>query len=316
MINTTLSTTGLVPAPWSVLIPGVLSPSGVVINSSGVYSITPTTSTIGVVNSTIGTLEYDSELDSWTLDNTPIPTSTPVLLPALPTGLIQSRIPTMSSVEFERVSSILTTVQYPFLLDVLNTVQVITTINKRSLLDSVLHYCSTIPAGITLAFTLPAPYSIIVQASATGAWYSTEDIITPITTNDTTITVPTIPGIKTTTGHYLDTTTSPAIMLTPTTMSTNTDIWSLFNLDYTLLLLVHSRLLSYPITSITSITSIIKTLSTTCIRALVTTAEYSTLIPDPTPLIVEHNSRINSDIVELQNAISDLRSTMLTNPNS
>ena len=306
------SITGLVPAPWSVLIPGILSPSGVVINSSGVYSTTPITPTIGVVNSIIGTVEYDSELDSWTLDNTPIPTGTPVLLPALPSGLIQSRIPTMSSAEFERVSSILTTVQYPFLLDVLNSVQVITTINKRSLLDSVLHYCSTIPTGITLAFTLPATYSIIVCATATGVWYSTEDIITPITTNDTTITVPTTPGIKTTTGHYLDTTTSPAIMLTPTS-NTNTDIWSLFNLDYTLLLLVHSRLLSYPITTITSM---IKSLSTTCIRALVTTPEYSTLIPDPTPLIVEHNSRINSNIVELQNAISDLRSTMLTNPNS
>ena len=303
---------GLVPTPWSVLIPGVLSPSGVVINSSGVYSITPTASTIGVVNSTIGTVEYDSELDSWTLDNTPIPTGTPVLLPTLPSGLIHSRIPTMSSAEFEHVSSILTTVQYPFLLDVLNTVQVITTINKRSLLDSVLHYCSTIPQGITLAFTLPAPYSIIVCATATGVWYSTEDIITPITTNDTTITVPTTPGIKTTTGQYLDTTTSLAIILTPTS-NTNTDIWSLFNLDYTLLLLVHSRLLSYPITTITSM---IKTLSTTCIRALVTTPEYSTLIPDPTPLIVEHNSRINSNIVELQNAISDLRSTILTNPNS
>lgn len=310
MISTmNASITSLVPAPWSVLIPGTLSPSGIVINSSGVYSITPTTATIGVVNSIIGTVEYDSELDSWTLDNTPIPTGVPVLLPALPTGLIQSRIPTMSSAEFERVSSILTTVQYPFLLDVLNTVQVITTINKRSLLDSILQYCSTIPAGITLAFTLPAPYSIIVCASATGVWYSTEDIITPITTNDTTIIVPTTPGIKTTTGHYLDTTTSPAIMLTPTS-NTNTDIWSLFNLDYTLLLLVHSRLLSYPITSM------IKSLSTTCIRALVTTPEYSTLIPDLTPLIVEHNSRINSDIVELQNAISDLRSTMLTNPNS
>ena len=306
------SITGLVPAPWSVLIPRVLSPSGIVINSSGVYSMTPTTATIGVVNSIIGTLEYDSELDSWTLDNTPIPTGTPVLLPALPAGLIQSRIPTMSSVEFERVSGILTTVQYPFLLDVLNSVQVITTINKRSLLDSVLQYCSTIPQGITLAFTLPAPYSIIVCAAVTGVWYSTEDIITPITTNDTTITVPTTTGIKTTTGHYLDTTTSPAIMLTPTS-NTNTDIWSLFNLDYTLLLLVHSRLLSYPITSITSM---IKTLSTNCIRAVVTTPEYSTLIPDPTPLIVEHNSRINSDIVELQNAISDLRSTMLINPNS
>lgn len=302
---------GLVPAPWSVLIPGLLSPSGIVINSSGVYSITPITPIIGVINSTIGTLEYDLELDSWTLDNTPIPTGTPVLLPVLPSGLIQSRIPIMSSAEFERVSSILTTVQYPFLLDVLNTVQVIT-INKRSLLDSVLHYCSTIPAGITLAFTLPAPYSIIVCATATGVWYSTEDIITPITTNDTTITVPTTPGIKTTTEQYLDTTTSPAIILTPTS-NTNTDIWSLFNLDYTLLLLVHYRLLSYPITTITSM---IKSLSTTCIRALVTTPEYSTLIPDPTPLIVEHNSRINSDIVELQNAISDLRSTMLTNPNS
>lgn len=314
MIISTMNTniTSLVPAPWSVLIPGVLSPSGVVINSSGVYSITPITPIIGVINSTIGTVEYNLELDSWTLDNTPIPTGTPVLLPALPSGLIQSRIPTMSSAEFERVSSILTTVQYPFLLDVLNTVQVITTINKRSLLDSILQYCSTIPAGITLAFTLPAPYSIIVCATATGVWYSTEDIITPITTNDTTITVPTTPGIKTTTGHYLDTTTSPAIMLTPTS-NTNTDIWSLFNLDYTLLLLVHSRLLSY---SITTITSMIKSLSTTCIRALVTTPEYSTLIPDPTPLIVEHNSRINSDIVELQNAISDLRSTMLTNPNS
>ena len=306
------SITSLVPAPWSVLIPRVLSPSGVVINSSGVYSTTPITPTIGVVNSIIGTVEYDLELDSWTLDNTPIPTGTPVLLPALPAGLIQSRIPTMFSAEFERVSSILTTVQYPFLLDVLNSVQVITTINKRSLLDSILQYCSTIPAGITLAFTLPAPYSIIVCASATGVWYSTEDVITPITTNDTTITVPTTPGIKTTTGHYLDTTTSPAIMLTPTS-NTNTDIWSLFNLDYTLLLLVHSRLLSYPITSITSM---IKSLSTTCIRTLVTTPEYSTLIPDPTPLIVEHNSRINSNIVELQNAISDLRSTMLTNPNS
>lgn len=307
------SITGLVPAPWNVLIPGLLSPSGVVINSSGVYSTTPITPIIGVINSTIGTLKYDLELDSWTLDNTPIPTGTPVLLPALPSGLIQSRIPTMSSAEFERVSSILITVQYPFLLDVLNTVQVITTINKRSLLDSVLHYCSTIPAGITLAFTLPAPYSIIVCATATGVWYSTEDVITPITTNDTTITVPTTPGIKTTTGHYLDTTTSPAIMFTPTNAPTNTDIWGLFNLDYTLLLLVHSRLLSYPITSITSI---IKTLSTTCIRALVTNPEYSTLIPDPTPLIIEHNSRINSDIVELQNAISDLRSTILTNPNS
>lgn len=306
------SITSLVPAPWSVLIPEALSPSGVVINSSGVYSITPITPIIGVINSTIGTVEYDLELDSWTLDNTPIPTGTPVLLPALPSGLIQSRIPTMSSAEFERVSSILTTVQYPFLLDILNTVQVITTINKRSLLDSILQYCSTIPAGITLAFTLPAPYSIIVCATATGVWYSTEDIITPITTNDTTIIVPTTPGIKTTTGHYLDTTTSPAIMLTPTS-NTNTDIWSLFNLDYTLLLLVHSRLLSYPITTITSM---IKSLSTTCIRALVTTSEYSTLIPDLTPLIVEHNSRINSDIIELQNAISDLRSTMLTNPNS
>ena len=306
------SITSLVPAPWSVLIPGALSPSGIVINSSGVYSITSITPIIGVVNSIIGTVEYDLELDSWTLDNTPIPTGTPVLLPALPSGLIQSRIPTISSAEFERVSSILTTVQYPFLLDILNTVQVITTINKRSLLDSILQYCSTIPAGITLAFTLPAPYSIIVCASTTGVWYSTEDIITPITTNDTTITVPTTPGIKTTTGQYLDTTTSPAIMLTPTS-NTNTDIWSLFNLDYTLLLLVHSRLLSYPITTITSM---IKSLSTTCIRALVTTPEYSTLIPDPTPLIVEHNSRINSDIVELQNAISDLRSTMLTNPNS
>ena len=175
-----------------------------------------------------------------------------------------------------------------------------------------LHYCSTIPQGITLAFTLPDPYSIIIQASATGVCYTTKDIITPITTNDTTITVPTTPGIKTTIGHYLDTTTSPAIMLTPTS-NTNTDIWSLFNLDYTLLLLVHSRLLSYPITTITGM---IKSLSTTCIRALVTTPQYSTLIPDPTPLIVEHNSRINSDIVELQNAISDLRSTMLTNPNS
>ena len=306
------SITSLVPAPWSVLIPGLLSPSGIVINSSGVYSTTPTTA-IGVVNSTIGTVEYDSELDSWTLDNTPIPTGTPVLLPTLPSGLIHSRIPTMSSTEFEHVSSILTTAEYPFLLDVLNTVQVITTINKRSLLDSILQYCSTIPAGITLAFTLPAPYSIIVCATATGVWYSTEDVITPITTNDTTITVPTTPGIKNTTGQYLDTTTSPAIILTPTTMSTNTDIWSLFNLDYTLLLLVHSRLLSYPITSITSM---IKSLSTTCIRALVTTPQYSTLIPDPTPLIVEHNNRINSDIVELQNAISDLRSTMLTNPNS
>ena len=313
MISTmNASIIGLVPAPWSVLIPGLLSPSGIVINSSGVYSTTPITPTIGVVNSKIGTLDYDSETDSWTLDGTPISTGIPVLLPVLPSGLIQSRIPTMSNAEFERVSSILTTVQYPFLLDVLNTVQVITTINKRSLLDSVLHYCSTIPAGITLTFTLPAPYSIIVQASAAGVWYSTEDIITPITTNDTTITVPTTPGIKTTTGHYLDTTTSPAIMLTPTS-NTNTDIWSLFNLDYTLLLLVHSRLLSYPITTITSM---IKTLSTTCIRALVTTSEYSTLIPDPTPLIIEHNSRINSDIVELQNAISDLRSTMLTNPNS
>lgn len=307
------SITGLVPAPWNVLIPGVLTPSGVVINSSGMYSTTPTTATIGVVNSTIGTLEYDSELDSWTLDNTPISTGTPVLLPTLPSGLIQSRIPTMSSTEFERVSSILTTTQYPFLLDVLNTVQVITTINKRSLLDSVLQYCSTIPEGIALAFTLPTPYSIIVCATATGVWYSTEDIITPITTNDTTITVPTTPGIKTTTGQYLDTTTSPAIILTPTNTPTNTDIWGLFNLDYTLLLLVHSRLLSYPITTITSM---IKSLSTTCIRALVTIPEYSTLIPDPTPLIVEHNSRINSDIVELQNAISDLRSTMLTNPNS
>lgn len=306
------SITSLVPAPWSVLIPGILSPSGIVINSSGVYSTTPTIATIGVVNSIIGTVEYDSELGSWTLDNTSIPTGTPVLLPALPSGLIQSRIPTTSSAEFEHVSSILSTTEYPFLLDVLNTVQVITTINKRSLLDSVLHYCSTIPAGITLAFTLPAPYSIIVQASTAGAWYSTEDVITPITTSDTTITVPTTPGIKTTTGQYLDTTTSPAIILTPTS-NTNTDIWSLFNLDYTLLLLVHSRLLSYPITSITSM---IKSLSTTCIRALVTTPEYSTLIPDPTPLIVEHNSRINSDIVELQNAISDLRSTMLTNPNS
>lgn len=314
MINTTLSTTitQSVPAPWNALIPGILSSPGIVINSSGIYSTTPTP-TIGVVNSKIGTLSYDSEVDSWTFNDTPISTGIPVLLPALPAGLIQSRIPTMSSAEFERVSSALTTVQYPFLLDVLNTVQVITTINKRSLLDSILQYCSTIPAGITLAFTLPAPYSIIVCATATGVWYSTEDIITPITTNDTTITVPTTPGIKTTTGHYLDTTTSPAIMLTPTTISTNTDIWSLFNLDYTLLLLVHSRLLSYPITTITNM---IKSLSTTCIRALVTTSEYSTLIPDPTPLIVEHNSRINSDIVELQNAISDLRSTMLTNPNS
>lgn len=307
------SITNLVPAPWSVLIPGVLFAPGIVINSSGVYSITPITPMIGVINSTIGTVEYDLELDSWTLDNTPISTGIPVLLPALPSGLIQSRIPTMSSAEFERVSSILSTTEYPFLLDVLNSVQVITTINKRSLLDSILHYCSTIPQGITLAFTLPAPYSIIVRASVTGVWYSTEDVITPITTNDTTITVPTTPGIKTTTGHYLDTTTSPAIILTPITPNTNTDIWSLFNLDYTLLLLVHSRLLSYPITTITSM---IKSLSTTCIRALVTTPEYSTLIPDPTPLIVEHNSRINSDIIELQNAISDLRSTMLTNPNS
>lgn len=313
IINVTLSTTitRAVPAPWSVLIPGVLSVPGIVINSSGVYSCTPT-ATIGVVNSKIGTLSYDSEVDSWTLDGTPISTNTPILLPALPSGLIQSRIPTLTQAEFELVSSVLSTTEYPFLLDVLNTVQVITTINKRSLLDSILQYCSTIPAGITLAFTLPAPYSIIVCATATGVWYSTEDIITPITTNDTTITVPTTPGIKTTPGQYLDTTTNPAIILTPTS-NTNTDIWSLFNLDYTLLLLVHSRLLSYPITSITSM---IKTLSTNCIRALVTTPEYSTLIPDPTPLIVEHNSRINSDIVELQNAISDLRSTMLTNPNS
>lgn len=314
MINTTLSTTitQSVPAPWSVLIPGVLSTPGVVINSSGVYSCTPTP-TIGILSSEIGTLSYDSESNSWTLNDTPIPESTPVLLPALPSGLIHSRIPTMTQVEFEQVSSIITTIKYPFLLDVLNTVQVITTINKRSLLDSILQYCSAIPTGITLAFTLPAPYSIIVQASATGVWHTTEDVVTPITTTSTTITVPTTPGIKTTTGRYLDTTTDPAIMLTPTTMSTNTDIWSLFNLDYTLLLLVHSRLLSYPITSITSM---IKTLSTTCIRALVTTPEYSTLIPDPTPLIVEHNSRINSDIIELQNAISDLRSTMLINPNT
>ena len=314
IINVTLSTTitRAVPAPWSVLIPGVLSSPGIVINSSGIYSTTPTP-TIGVVNSKIGTLSYDSEVDSWTLNDTPISTGIPVLLPALPAGLIQSRIPTMTQAEFELVSSVLSTTEYPFLLDVLNTVQVITTINKRSLLDSVLQYCSTIPQGITLAFTLPAPYSIIVQASATGVYYTTKDVVTPITTTSTVITVPTTPGIKTTTGQYLDTTTDPAIILTPTTMSTNTDIWSLFNLDYTLLLLVHSRLLSYPITTITSM---IKSLSTTCIRALVTTPEYSTLIPDPTPLIVEHNSRINSDIIELQNTISDLRSTMLTNPNS
>ena len=69
------------------------------------------------------------------------------------------------------------------------------------------------------------------------------------------------------------------------------DAWDVLCSDYTLLLLVHSRLLSYPTGTITTM---VKKFCSSLLRLLVTDPTYNTLIPDLTPLIAEHNSRINS----------------------